>query len=162
MDADTKRLQALMLGNGFLVMIIGMLFGFVLGFALLQAIDLWPIPPIAVEIPGTTRGWATAHAGTILNGLMVVAMALALPHLALDGGRARWVVWGLVATAWGNTLFYTFAPIAPNRALSMGANRFGDATLTGVLGFAPAMIAALLVLIALAIAARAAFAQARR
>ena len=159
MDAHTRRLQALMLGNGFLVMIAGMLFGFVLGFSLLQAIDVWPIPPIEAEIPGTTRGWATAHAGSILNGLMVVAVALTLPILRLSPSKATWVAWGLIVTAWGNTAFYTFAPLAPNRALSAGANRFGEATLTGILGFAPAMVAALLVLVSLAIAARAAFAR---
>lgn len=160
MDANTKRLQALMLGNGFLVMIMGMLFGFVLGFSLLEAIDVWPIPAIPVDIPGSTKNWANAHAGAISNGLMVIGVALALPALALPANRVRWVAWGLIGTAWGNTAFYLFAPLAPNRALSMGANRFGEATLSGVLGFAPAMIAAFLVLIALGIAARAAFAQA--
>ena len=160
MDADTKRRQALMLGNGFCVMIIGMLFGFLLGFSLLEAVDLWPIPAIAVSIPGTTRGWAVAHIGCIMNGLMVVAVAMTLPTLALTRSASRWVAWGLIATAWGNAAFYTFAPLAPNRALSMGANKFGQASLAGVLGFTPAMIAAILVVIALALAARAAFARA--
>lgn len=160
MDDDSRRLQALMLGNGFLVMIAGMLYGFVLGFSLLQAIDIWPFPAVDAQIPGTTRGWATAHAGCILNGVMIVGVALSLPVLQLRGSAVRWVAWGLILTGWGNTLFYSFAPLAPNRALSAGANRFGEASFTGVLGFAPAFLAAFLVLIALGIAARAAFARA--
>lgn len=160
MERETRRLQALMLGNGFLVMIVGMLFGFVLGFALLEAIDLWPIPAIPVEIPGTVRGWATAHAGCISNGLMVVAVAMTLPVLSLSRAGARWVAWGLVLTAWGNAAFYTLAPLAANRGLSATANRFGEASLMGVLAFAPAMVAAVAVLIALGIAARGAFARA--
>lgn len=160
MDADTRRLQALMLGNGFLVMIAGMLFGFLLAFSLLESIDLWPIPAIAVQLPGTPRGWAVAHVGCILNGLMVVAVGMALPTLSLSRSSGRWVAWGLTLTAWGNTAFYAFAPLAANRALSVGANKFGEGSVAGLLGFVPAMIAAVLVLIALAIAARAAFARA--
>lgn len=160
MDSATKRLQALMLGNGFLVLIMGMVFGFALGFSLLEAIDLWPLPSFPVDFPGRPEGWANAHAGAISNGLMVIAVALALPTLALQEKSARWVAWGLVATAWGNTLFYLLAPIAGNRALSMGDNRFGETSLAGILGFTSAMVAATLVIVALAIAARAAFARA--
>ena len=160
MDADTKRIQAMMLGHGFLVMIAGMLFGFLLVFSLLEAIDIWPFPAVAASIPGTPRGWAVAHTGSILNGLMVVAVALALPTLSLSLRAAKWVSWGLLFTAWGNVGFYAFGPLAPNRALSMGANRFGEASLAGVFGFAPAFVAAILVLLSLGIAARAAFASA--
>jgi len=160
MNAETKRLQALMIGNGLLVMIAGMLFGFMLGFSLLEAIDIWPVPAVPANIPGSPKAWGTAHAGAILNGLMVVGVALTFPTLALSLSSARWVAWGLIATAWGNTAFYAFAPFAANRALSMGANKFGEASLLGVLGFAPAFVAAFLVLIALGIAAKAAFARA--
>lgn len=149
-----------MIGNGLLVMIMGMLFGFALGFSLLEAIDIWPIPAFPVDFPGRPKAWANAHAGSISNGLMVIAVALTFPILELSEKSARWVAWGLVATAWGNTLFYLFAPFAANRALSMGDNRFGESSLAGVLGFTPALIAAILVIIALVIAARAAFARA--
>ncbi|MFT4570229.1 MAG: hypothetical protein ACI8TX_001650 [Hyphomicrobiaceae bacterium] len=157
MDSHNQRMQALMLGNGFAVMIIGMLSGFMLTFSLLEAIDLWPIPAIPVTIPGTTRGWVAAHTGNIMNGLMVVAVALALPRLNLSGRRLAWVGWGLIATAWGNACFYVFGNLAANRALTIGDNRFGESSLAGLLGVVPALVAAVLVLIALSIAMRAAF-----
>lgn len=162
MDAMTKRLRALMLGHGALVMIMGMVAGFALTFSLLGTIEIWPFPGIAFEMPGTTRGWVAAHTGCILNGLMVMAVALALPHLELVGRTRQWVAYGLIATAWANTAFYAFANIAPNRGLSMGANRFGEGNLAGVLAFAPALIGAYIVIIALSLTARAAFRVAAR
>ena len=157
MEATTKRLRALMLGHGSLVMILGMLSGFALTFSLLEAVEIWPFPAIPFEMPGTTRGWVAAHTGCILNGLMVIAVALALPHLHLEERPARWVAYGLIFTAWGNTMFYVFGNFATNRGLSMGGNRFGDGSLAGVLAFAPAIIAAVIVIIVLSITARAAF-----
>jgi styrene-oxide isomerase len=157
MDPATKRHQALMLGHGFLVMMVGMFSGFMLAFALLEAIEIWPLPAIDIRVPGSTRGWAAAHTGSILNGLMVVAVGLALPVLRL-GERARaWVAWGLIVTVWGNTAFYIFANFAANRGLSMGANRFGPGDAAGIAAFFPALLGAYLVLIALGLAARAAF-----
>ena len=81
----------------------------------------------------------------------------ALPHLSLSDRARPWVVWGLICTAWGNACFYLFANFAPNRGLTMGSNRFGHGDVFGILAFLPAFIAAYLVIIALAIAARAAF-----
>jgi len=162
MDATTKRLRALMLGHGALVMIMGMLAGFGLTFSLLGAIEIWPFPGITVEFPGTTRGWVAAHTGCILNGVMVLAVALALPHLELVGRPRQWVAYGMIATAWANTAFYVFANLAPNRGLSMGANRLGEGSLTGVLAFTPALIGAYIVIIALTLTARAAFRVAAR
>jgi hypothetical protein len=121
----TSRIQALMLANGFLVMIVGMLSGFMLTFSLLEAV------------------------------------ALALPRLELEGRRLAWVGYGLIATAWGNACFYVFSNFAPNRGLTVGANRFGESSLTGLLAVVPALTAAVLVLIALTIAARAALRAAR-
>lgn len=162
MDATTKRLRALMFGHGALVMIMGMLAGFALTFSLLGAIEIWPFAAVEVEMPGSTRGWLAAHTGCILNGLMVIAVALALPHLELAERARPWVAWGLIATAWSNTAFYVFGNFAPNRGLSMGANRLGEGTLAGVLAFAPALIAAYIVIIVLSITARAAFRVAAR
>ena len=162
MDATTKRLRALMIGHGALVMMAGMVAGFALTFSLLGAIEIWPLPAIEFQMPGTTRGWVAAHTGCILNGLMVIAVALALPHVELAGRARQWVAWGLIATAWGNTAFYVFANFAPNRGLSMGANRLGEGNLAGVLAFLPALVAAYIVIIVLTITARAAFRVAAR
>lgn len=160
MDQANNRMQALMLGNGFAVMLVGMFSGFMLTFSLLEAIDIFPFPAIAVAIPGTTRGWVAAHTGNIMNGLMLVGVALSLPRLAIEGRRLAWVGWGLIATVWGNAAFYVFGNLAANRGLTVGSNRFGEGSLTGVLASVPALVGAVLVVIALSIAMRAAFAAA--
>ncbi len=164
-DTDTtatERQRALMMGHAFSVMILGMLCGFMLAFALLEAVAIWPFPAVAAAIPGSSRGWAMAHGGNIMNGLMLLATALALPHLELAARARGWVVYGMIATVWCNACFYVFGNLAPNRGLSMGANRFGGGDAYGALGFFPAFVGMFLVLIALCLAARAAFAQAKR
>ena len=59
----------------------------------------------------------------------------------------RWVAGGMIFTAWGNTCFYFFGNLATNRGLSMGDNRLGEGDLFGVLAFAPALLAAFVVII---------------
>jgi hypothetical protein len=157
MDPTTRRLQALMLGHGALVMIAGMLAGFALTFSLLESINIWPFPAIEAVIGGSPRGWVAAHTGCIMNGLMVIGVGLALPVLDLRERALPTVAWGLILTGWANTCFYLFANLAPNRGLTMGANRFGEGGLSGVLAFTPALIGAYVVIVALTLAARAAF-----
>src|SRR4030095_14984354 len=57
----TGRLQALMIANGGLVLLLGMLCGLPFAFHLLGRIELWPIPwAIALPIPGPSRRWRRA------------------------------------------------------------------------------------------------------
>ena len=67
--------------------------------------------------------------------------------------------WMIVGTAYGNTVFYWAGILAPNRALSAGANRMGEASLAGVVGYLPALVFALVVMVAMVIVARAAFSE---
>ena len=92
-----------------------------------------------------------------MNGLMVLGIGLALPRLPFQGRSATIVAWGLIYTAWGNTVFYLFSNVAPNRGLTVGANKFGEQTAAGLIAVVPALIAATVVLIVLGMTARAAF-----
>lgn len=102
-----KRHQALMIGNGALVLLLGLLCGFVLLFNLLGELALWPIPgSLKIQIPGESHRWVAAHLGNIMNALMLIAVALCLPLLRFSPRIEKFLAWGLIVTAWGNAGFY--------------------------------------------------------
>lgn len=154
---NRDRLQQIMLGNGLLVMLVAMLAGFMLIFGLTGGFEIWPGTIISIPVYGTTDGWVRAHSGGITNGLMVMAVAFALPRLNLAGFREKLVAYGFIYVAWSFTVFYWLGNASPNRALTMGDNPLGESTVLSVLGFLPGLPSVFLVIVILWIAARGAF-----
>ncbi|TMB39784.1 MAG: hypothetical protein E6J55_22275, partial [Deltaproteobacteria bacterium] len=98
-----ERLRALLVANGALVFMVGLVAGFPFTFVILGKIVLWPLPgALGVHLPGDVRGWRMAHLEGILNGLTLIAVAAAAPWLTLGPRAQHWVAWLLIATAWGN------------------------------------------------------------
>jgi hypothetical protein len=159
----TGRLQALMIANAGLVLLLGMLAGLPFAFHLIGHIGLWPIPlALDVQIPGTERGWRAAHIGNIMNGTMLLAVAAILHHLTLPANLRRAVAWCMIATVWGNAVFYVVAAcLTDGRALTFGANRFGGGDWFNAIGYLAAMGAVFTVIFALIQLVRGAFASAR-
>ena len=156
------RLQAQLVMHAGWIIVIGLLSGFGLLFALLEEIRIWPLPGIpGWEIPGTVRGWSAAHVGGILNGVMMIAVAVALPIARMTERGERRVLWAMVFTGWANTIFYQFGNLAPNRGLSGDANVQGDATLAGLIAYLPAAIATVVTSAAVVAVALAATRRAR-
>ncbi|MBO6656261.1 MAG: hypothetical protein JJ934_05165 [Pseudomonadales bacterium] len=123
------------IGHGLLVLFVGLIAGVMLVFSLLGAIELWPIPGIEADIPGSTRGWQAAHVGGIMNGIMLAGIALLMKHFQLTGRKALWVGWGMIITGWGNTLFYWAGNLSANRGLSVTETPFGQGDIWGALAF---------------------------
>ena len=97
-----ERLRALLVANGALVFMVGLVAGFPFTFVILGKIVLWPLPgALEVHLPGDVRGWRMAHLEGILNGLTLIAVAAAAPWLTLGPRAQHWVAWLLIATAWG-------------------------------------------------------------
>ena len=69
--------------HGTLVMAMGLMAGFCLGWSLLPETS-----PFAVG--GTTRGWVAAHVGGMLNGVMALVMALVLDRVPLSARLRAW------------------------------------------------------------------------
>lgn len=159
----TRRHQALMIGNGALVLLLGLLCGFALLFHLLGELALWPIPgSLAVQIPGQPQRWVAAHIGNLMNALMLIVVALCLPLLRFSLRSEKFLAWGLIVTAWGNAGFYLLSALgASGRGLSFGANRFGGGDLLSQLTFLVAYPGAVISVIAMLLLARRAFALAR-
>ena len=80
---ETQQFSNRVIGHGMLVLLIGLLSGFGLVFSLMDAIALWPLPAIDVQIPGSTRGWQAAHVGGILNGVMMAGVALLISRFEI-------------------------------------------------------------------------------
>ena len=155
------RLSYLVIANGMLVLLVGLLAGIMLIFSLLEAVTLWPLPVWEVSIPGSTRGWQAAHVGGILNGVMIGGAGLLMQKLALTGRRDLLVGWGMIITGWANTLFYWAGNFSANRGLSVDATPFGEGDLAGALAFLGGGACMIFTFIAVAVLARSALDAAR-
>ena len=130
-----SRLSYLVLANAMAVLFIGLIAGLALAFSLLEAVGLWPLPLWEVQLPGSTRGWQAAHVGGILNGVMIAGLVWLTNYLEPSESRAKWIGWGLIATGWGNTVFYWAGNLAANRGLSVAATPYGEGDLWGALAY---------------------------
>lgn len=153
MQTQQKR----MIGHGAIVIFIGLAAGFGLVMSLIGGFELFPGFILEFEVFGDTRAWARAHAGGIMNGLFVISVALLTHAMSLSGKAATQLYWMLVGTGYANTLFYWGALFAPSRALTFGDNRLGETNIAGILGFGPALVFAVVAMIAMAIVVREAF-----
>ena len=110
-----------LVAHGALVYLAGLVLGFGFAFQELGRVELWPLPgSVALAIPGDVRAWRMAHLEGILNGLTLIAVAAVAPLLRL-GPRAQAVVgWGLLVTAWGNTVASAIGPFTGGRGLAFG------------------------------------------
>ena len=152
------RLQRVMIGHGLLVMVMAMLAGFMLIFVLVGGFEVWPGTIVEFSVYGTSEGWVRAHSGGVTNGLMVIAVGLALPKLTLTATRQKWVAYGVIYSAWAFTVFYWLGNASANRALTFGDSPLGEASLVSIIGFLPGLPAVVIITVVLLIAARAAFA----
>jgi hypothetical protein len=146
-----KTFQRKMYGHGVLMIFFTLLFGVFLWMNLVGGFELFPGYIIQFNIPGNPEGWARAHVGPALNGMMVIAIALVLPRLDIAEQKARLLGWIIILDGWSNVVFYFFSNFAPTRGLSFGSNRFGETNVFGVIALAGAYLFGVLALIALAI-----------
>lgn len=149
------RLQKIMIGHGLLVVLVAMLAGFMLIFKLIGGLEIWPGTILSIPAYGTVEGWVRAHSGGTMNGLLVIVIGLALPHIPLSQFMQKLTAWGFIYIAWSFTLFYWLGNAAANRALSLGDNPLGQSDIYGVIGVAPGLISVFLVLVLLAVGAKA-------
>jgi hypothetical protein len=83
-----------MIGNAFLVIMISILAGFMLGFGLMGGLELFPGKFIEMPYYGSADGRARAHAGGLTNGLLIIGVAL--PLIPLSEKMRRFNVYGFI------------------------------------------------------------------
>lgn len=154
-ETQTDRLQRTMLGHGLFVILISMLAGFMLIFSLVGGFEIFPGKVLEFSVYGTTAGWVRAHSGGLTNGLLVMAVAFALPKLRLQGGREKFLAYGFIYVAWSFTVFYWLGNATANRSLTFGDNQMGESSLISIIGFLPGLPSVFLVLVLLWIAVKA-------
>jgi hypothetical protein len=154
-------LQKKMIGHGALVLFVGMLAGIGLLVSLLGGIELIPGHIISLSIPGDTGAWVRAHIGGMLNGILIMVVATLISGLGFAEAAAKRLSWMLVGTGWANTLFYWAALFAPNRAISFADNKWGPSNLASIIGLAPALLFAIIALIAIFMVMKQAFSSAK-
>lgn len=148
-----------MIGHSAIVIFIALLAGWGLAMSLIGGFEIFPGNILFFAIPGDSSAWARAHTGGLLNGLLVLAFAWVLSILDLNERKAFHIWWMILGTAYANTIFYWAGILAPNRAITAGSNRLGEASFAGVVGFLPAAVFALVLMVAMVIVARAAFSK---
>lgn len=157
-----KRYQALMLGNAALVVMVGFVSGFMLTFAVLGRIELWPLFAIDHQVPGSIHAWRAAHVGAITNGLLCAMGAFSLPFVA-EGRARQFVTYGLILMAWGNCIFYVFSVFGNTRGLSGGhVEGMGQSNIYDVFAYVSAVSAATVAIICMVLIAVGAFKNARK
>lgn len=140
MEAYQKQLT----GHALVLLVIGLLAGFMLAFSLIGGLEILPSVFIGIATFGTTEGWVRAHSGGIMNGLMLIAFAFILPHCGLALGRIQLYAKGIIFAGWANTIFYWTGNASGNRSLSFSDNALGSSNFLGIIGYTLAVIAALL------------------
>ncbi len=150
-----ERLERLMIAHGLMVVLVAMLAGFMLMFTLLGGVEVWPGKIIPLPLYGSSEGWVRAHTGGTLNGVLVMIIALVLPKLRLRQFMQRLTAYGFIYIAWSFTMFYWLGNASGNRALSMGDSPLGEADTIGLIGFLPGVPSVFLVVVLLAVAAKA-------
>lgn len=129
--------------QGFWALLVALISGFTLIFSMIGGVSLSPIPlHIPVDIPGTTEGWRTVHAGMLMNALMAISIGSSVRLLGVDGDSSRKIFLGCSIAIWGNFCFYVFGMFAPNHGLTLQSNALGAASLSGALAFFPALLGA--------------------
>lgn len=154
-------LQKKMIGQGAAVMLVGMFAGVGLLMSLLGGFELIPGYIIEFEIFGQTDAWVRAHIGGMMNGMLIMLVASFMGGIGINGAAANRMFWMLVGTGWANTIFYWAAMFAPNRALSFADNKFGESNMAAILGLLPALLFAVISIIAIFVVMKQAFSSAR-
>lgn len=131
-----NRLQTLLILNGSLVLLLGLISGIGLLIEVLNAIDLWPVF-IALEsgFPGTQKGWQLAHVAGVMNGILMIIGALLFSVLNTTRQCEYWITISLIYTGWGNSIFFHCANFSSNRALALNTTQLGEPDTIGAIGY---------------------------
>jgi len=157
-DPMTQRRALTMLGHGSVGIFIGLLMGYGLLFSALGRFEIWPLVSMDAQIPGTMGAWRAAHTGPIMNGLLCIAGAVAISSVPLSQGQQKFITWGLIFTVWANFLFYLGGIFGNARSLTGGTtDKFGETNVFDLIGFFPALLAAVITPVCMFMLARAAF-----
>jgi len=150
-SAEQTVLRRVMIGHGALMIFSALVGGLGLWAYLLGGFEIVPGYVLSFQLPGSADGWTRAHTGPVMNGLMVIGIALGLPFIGFTDRWAKLLGWTIVLDGWSNTGFYFFSNFSPNRGLAFGPSRLGPSNVFSFLALAPAYLFGVLAMVALVI-----------
>jgi styrene-oxide isomerase len=139
-SVEKRVLQRVMIGHGTLMIATALLGGVGLWMFLLGGFEIIPGYIVHFQLPGSAEGWRKAHSGPVLNGLMVIGIAFALPLLDFKLSTAKILGWIIVLDGWSNVGFYVFGNLSPNRGLAFGPSVMGPSDIFSWLALGPAYL----------------------
>lgn len=104
-----NRTASFLVMHGVIVVLLGLLVGFPYASAITEG---WGAE--------AERAWRTAHLEGVLNGMLVIVLGAATPHLRLTSSQERWLRLGALATGYGNVLAAALAAASGERGLAPG------------------------------------------
>ena len=121
-QAQTKRLQRILIGNGGLLLFVAGVLGFGFLFFLLGKVALWPIPwEINYQLPGTYDAWRMAHMEGIANALLLWLTAAVLPLMPFEAKGRKRLAYAMLVIAWTIVIASALDPLfADSRGLEFG------------------------------------------
>lgn len=146
-----KTTQRQWFGHGVLMMMATLLGGVGYWMYIVGGFEIFPGHIIEFSLPGSESGWRQTHIGPVMNGLMVIGVALVLPALDFKESTAKLLGWLIVADGWANVLFYFAGNFSPNRALALSESRLGPADMWSVIGLVPAVVFGAIAIVVMAI-----------
>lgn len=87
-----SRIRARLVFHGAVVVMLGLLAGFPHAFVLTG------------QLAGEERAWRMAHLEGLLNGMLTMLAGAVGSALVLTPSQERWLLWSLVAAAYGNVV----------------------------------------------------------
>lgn len=138
-----------MVGHGVMMIFAALVGGLGLWAFLLGGFEIVPGYIVHFQLPGSAEGWARAHTGPVMNGLMVIGVAFGLPLVDFPERTAKILGWIIVLDGWSNVGFYFFGNLSPNRGLAFGESRMGASDIFSYLALAPAYLFGVLAMVAL-------------
>jgi len=120
-----ERQRVILMLNGFGLLALALLCGWLYMFVLLGDVVLWPILPSTGLVPaGDERAWRAAHLQALTEGLLLIAIAACGPYIRLRAGLQKLIQWCAVITAWLFALPFLVHAFAGTRGLAFGGGPF--------------------------------------
>jgi len=106
-SAMDSRLRARLVFHGAVVVMLGLLAGFPHAFVLTG------------QLAGEERAWRMAHLEGLLNGMLTMLAGAVGGALVLSASQQRWLLWSLLAAAYGNVIASVLGASAGVRGLAL-------------------------------------------
>lgn len=101
----TDKQKALLMLNGVGLLVSAVVSGWLHFFQLLGEIDLWPfINHVEAEVPGEARAWIMAHLEGLMNGTLLMLIALTSGYYRLSARLQTVLVYCAIIFGWMFTL----------------------------------------------------------